>query len=126
MTRGRILVVEDDPAIGQTIALILSEEGYTIATAGDGAAALVRLRVEPVLPNLIVLDLLMPALNGEQFLMARAQQRELRRIPVILLSAHPQIATVAQRWGVAGYFPKPFALEAFLTTVARICDSGKH
>ena len=40
MTRGRILVVEDDPAIEQTIALILSEEGYTIATAGDGAAAL--------------------------------------------------------------------------------------
>lgn len=78
----RILVVDDEPLIRQTSALILAEQGYEVRTAGDGFEALVELR--QALPDLIISDLSMPNMSGFEFL--SVLRRRFPQIPVIAIS----------------------------------------
>jgi two-component system, OmpR family, response regulator CpxR len=82
----RILVVEDDRALRDTIADILSDEGFEVACASNGREALDQLaREQP--PDLIVLDLVMPVMDGWAFRAAQRLRPELARIPTVVLSA---------------------------------------
>ncbi len=82
----RILLVEDDSALRDTLADVLSDEGYEVACAANGRDALDRLG-EGQLPDLIVLDLVMPVMDGWAFREAQQQRPELARIPMVVLSA---------------------------------------
>jgi two-component system response regulator MprA len=114
---GRVLVVDDDELIRDTLATALADEGYLVRVAGDGLAALNTLG--EWLPDLIVLDLMMPAMDGLAF---RAAQRDLNRaahIPVIVLSAAHNLSSRTGGLGAAAAFAKPFDLSMLLDAVER-------
>lgn len=105
----RVLVVEDEPENRLFIGLMLRTEGYEVVEAEDGPTALRRLAEEP-LPDLVLLDVMMPGLNGWQvFERIRADER-CRSLPVVMLTALAQRADVerAVELGVDGYLTKPF------------------
>lgn len=114
----RILVVDDDADIRAILAMVLTAEGHEVETAADGLAGLARLRGGPP-PALILLDMMMPQLDGESFL------RELRRDPrtagvsVVILSGHPAGGRMASALGAAGYLAKPVDLVELLGVVQR-------
>ena len=111
-----ILVVDDDPAIRDSVRDLLEAEGYAVRTAVDGEDALEQLaHMEP--PGLILLDLRMPRLDGWQFL-ARRNGTEDRRVPVVLLSG---MTFIRDAPGVADFLAKPIRPEALLACVQRFC-----
>jgi CheY-like chemotaxis protein len=110
---GTILVVDDERDIRDAISELLEDEGYEVEEAGDGAEALNKARV--CHPAVVLLDLMMPGMNGWEF---RARQRgdpELKEIPVIVVSALDKVAGV----DAAGYLQKPFDLDDLLSAVRR-------
>jgi DNA-binding response OmpR family regulator len=113
---GRVLVVDDDALIRDTLATALLDEGYAVRVAADGQAALATL--DEWTPDLIVLDLMMPVMDGHAF---RAAQRSSSSadIPVIVLSAAHNVQARAANLGASEVFPKPFDLGALLAAVER-------
>jgi two-component system, chemotaxis family, chemotaxis protein CheY len=83
---ARILLVEDDPACRESLADLLAHEGYRVSTAPDGSEALRFLR-DHDLPDLILLDIMMPRVNGFHFRAEQRQDARLADVPVIMLSA---------------------------------------
>jgi CheY-like chemotaxis protein len=109
--RNRVLIVEDDPSVRRMLVVSLGREGYRTAEASNGREALDVLRTGQV--DLVVLDLMMPAVTGHQVLAERAAEPELRKIPVIIITANrgDDVATVLNG-GIYALLPKPFNLEA--------------
>jgi CheY-like chemotaxis protein len=115
---SRVLVVEDEAGIRDALAAALVDEGYEVRAAGDGRAALAVLR--GWLPHVILLDLMMPVMDGWAF---RAEQRRLdaaRHIPVIVLSGARDIPAGTDKLGVAATIPKPFDLDTVLDRVGEL------
>jgi CheY-like chemotaxis protein len=113
-TTTHVLVVDDDVSLRRLIERALVLEGYSVAVAGDGAAALARIRERR--PALILLDLQMPGMDGWQF---REQLRAAgQAIPIVVMTSLYQ-APPSQD-GMAAYLAKPFALEDLLDAVARM------
>ncbi|MBF5046270.1 response regulator [Aggregicoccus sp. 17bor-14] len=83
----QVLVVDDDADLRQAVCELLEDEGYRVQTAQHGAAALALLRASSTLPQLILLDLMMPVMDGWQFREAQAADPRLARIPVVVLTA---------------------------------------
>lgn len=118
-----ILVVEDDPQIRDVVRITLECAGYRVETASDGAAALAHL--EQRRPDLIVLDLMLPEVNGIQ-LAERLRERRLHpSVPILVLSAAPQLVYKAGWIEADACLGKPFAVEALLDEVARLTGSGR-
>lgn len=119
MSEGtRILVVDDEQHITDFIALGLRHEGYQVRTAPDGRAAL-RL-VDEFKPQLVVLDLMMPRMDGYGFV-AELERRNLRdEIPIIVLTADGKASTKADHLGAAAGVAKPFDVTMLLGEVARL------
>ena len=110
--RGRpIPVVDDDPSIRSFLALALSDEGYAVDTARDGAQALAKARSRP--PAAIVLHLNMPILDGWGFIKAWRAQPVEHSAPVLVMSADYR-APRPDALGVAGFIAKPFDLDTLL------------
>jgi CheY-like chemotaxis protein len=82
-----ILIIEDDYAIRESLSLVLSEDGYAVHAVMHGQDALSYLAIVPVLPRLILLDLMMPIMAGFEFRHLQRQDQRLRNIPVAVLSA---------------------------------------
>jgi CheY-like chemotaxis protein len=115
-----ILIIEDDADIRDALMQILEFEGYQVAAANNGQEALEFLHHSEK-PDLILLDLMMPIMDGWQF---RAEQRrdpELSAIPVVIVSADGRVYQKATAIGAAGYLKKPVELEILLSTVERFC-----
>ena len=116
-----ILIVEDDADTSDAIAEVLEDGNYRPLRAPNGAAALDELRAAERAPCIILLDMMMPVMDGREF---RAQQREdpsLRAIPVVVLSAHADAASYAAQMDAEGYLRKPIDLRVLLETVERFC-----
>jgi len=116
-----VLLVDDDRDICETIQTILGLYGYRVVTAGDGAEALALLR-RGVRPCLILLDLMMPRMNGMQFREEQVRDPVFRAIPVMVLTGDGRAEAKAAALGVQG-LRKPIALEVLLETVGRFCSS---
>lgn len=118
---ARILVVEDDLAIRETIAELLQDEGYSVSCASNGAEALDRLASGDA-PNLIVLDLMMPVMDGWAFRSVQRDDPRLSAIPVLVLSAgHGVDSRAVAGLGAEAFLPKPFDLSKFVDAVHRLC-----
>ena len=114
----RILVVDDDADIRAILGMVLAAEGHEVETAADGVAALARLRGGPR-PSLILLDMMMPLLDGEGFLRELRSDPGTAGVPVVILSGHPAGGRKASELGAAGYLAKPVELVELIGAVER-------
>lgn len=115
--RKTILVVDDDQDIRDTLTELLVEEGYEVIGAAHGGEALAALKDEPR-PDLILLDLMMPIMDGWQFRTEQRNNPALADIPVVVVSATGKDEKVA-KLGAAQLLKKPIRLEELLEAVAR-------
>src|SRR6266545_1911034 len=111
-----VLVVDDDPGVLEVLELALSAEGYDVVLARDGREALERATSRT--PSVMLVDLMMPVMDGWQFVRECRKRREWDRTPVILLSAARNVEMAAQQLGVQAVLPKPFNLDHLLQLVA--------
>lgn len=116
----RILIVEDDLATREALALFLATEGYHVSTAPDGLAALQQLR-NGEHPSLIVLDLMMPVMDGWQFRSEQQADPALADIPVIVCSAGGRVSQRAASLEALAYFDKPVEPTELLAVIHRCC-----
>jgi CheY-like chemotaxis protein len=118
---ARILLVEDDPALRGTLAEVLEERGYEVVCAEHGADALSHLGDEPA-PNVILLDLAMPVMDGWSFRNVQRKDPRLASIPTVILSATLSADPRAlDGLDADAALPKPFTLERLIETVQRFC-----
>jgi CheY-like chemotaxis protein len=121
-----VLVVEDDPDILSSLVEVLREEGFTVLSAANGYQALEQLAAGPV--DLVLLDLMMPVMDGWRFLReAEARYPELRP-PVVLLSAVRELDVEAERLGIKSFLQKPFELEKVVRLAHELLAArrGRH
>lgn len=113
--RGRILVVDDDRAVRESLVRALGLEGYEVTAANDGAKALDLLRSDT--PDVLVLDVMMPVVDG--LTVCRVLRSEKNRVPVLMLTARTETSdrVAGLDAGADDYLPKPFALEELLARV---------
>jgi len=119
--REHILVVDDEPVVRRFASRVLEEAGYKIATAADGAQALLALRREPEAFDAVVSDIVMPHVNGVELL--EEVSTAYPKLPVILMSGHA--TTELSKRGIAtpcSVLNKPFAPEHLLAEVRRCLD----
>jgi signal transduction histidine kinase len=113
----RILVVEDDPDIREALCSVLGDEGFATVAAADGSQALEILR-GGLAVDLVVLDLMMPVMDGWQFRLAQKRNPLLAQIPVLAISANPSAKAAAI--DAAAYLSKPFDFDTLISTVRRV------
>lgn len=116
---ANILIVEDDPDILSSLAEVLREEQFDVETAANGYQALARLEAQK--PDLILLDLMMPMMDGWKFLEVARQRFPRMRTPVVLLSAVHDLPAEARRLGVDAYLAKPFDLDDVARVAHELC-----
>jgi len=109
-----VLIVEDDPNLQRTLAYNLSREGYRTLTAGDGAAGLDLARREK--PDLVVLDLMLPVMNGLE--VCRVLRQEMS-VPILMLTARAEETdkVIGLEMGADDYVTKPFGMREFIARV---------
>ena len=117
----RVLVVEDDPTIREVLVEVLGEHGYEAVGAANGHEALEALADSAGRPCVILLDLMMPVMDGRSFREQQLMRPELSAIPVIVLSAHLD-HTVTSDLHAAAYLRKPVRLAEVLRSVKAHCD----
>jgi CheY-like chemotaxis protein len=120
-----IFVVDDDADIRDSIGDILELRGYSVFRAANGQEALERLRSAPP-PCVILLDLMMPVLNGWEFREEQANDARLASVPVVVISGDGSTDEKAARIGVSEYLRKPLELSAILEVVGRHCSGRTH
>jgi CheY-like chemotaxis protein len=116
-----VLVVDDDRDIRDVLTDALEAEGYRVVTASDGHEALNWLRSAAERPCIILLDLMMPRMDGVQFRTELLNDGALAHIPVVVLSADPSAIVAAKSLSFAGSLRKPVPLEALLAAVHAHC-----
>ena len=116
-TKGRILIVDDEPHAIEILTLMLGREGYDTVSASSGAAALDTLRKRPL--DVILLDVMMPEMDGLQVCEQLRKDEALREIPVILLTARDDMETRASGMalGVSEYLTKPINKRELFTRI---------
>jgi CheY-like chemotaxis protein len=119
-----VLVVEDDEDVRETVAGILEDEGYRVGRAANGLEALAYLRDAAPLPGVILLDLMMPVMNGWEFRAAQQAERRLAAVPVVVLSGDAQVVQKAERLGAVAVLGKPVSILHLLEVVGRCCTAA--
>ncbi len=125
MTR-KILIVEDDPDIAENLKELLEIEGYEADIAYNGDDALRNLRGNSPGPRLVLLDLMMPVMDGFQFYEAKKRDETLMRIPVIVMTAGASAEAAVQQLGADAYFQKPLDLDRLLSTIDKLTRTPPH
>ncbi|HYK41730.1 MAG TPA: response regulator [Thermoanaerobaculia bacterium] len=120
---GEVLVVEDDPELLAALSGALEDEGFGVTRARHGLDALGQLR-SGRRPCVILLDLMMPIMNGWQFRHEQRQDSELSKIPVVVVSAKTDSAQHAAWLEADAYLEKPLSLGKLLEIVNRFCGSS--
>ncbi|HKE83162.1 MAG TPA: response regulator [Vicinamibacterales bacterium] len=115
-----ILIVEDDFDVARSVAAVLEAEGYDTAIAANGCEALDHLRQNNC-PDLILLDMMMPVMNGWKFREEQRKQPALASIPVVTLTADGDARGKAASIQAAGHIAKPVEIDGLLDEVERIC-----
>lgn len=104
-----ILVLDDDPSVRHMLQVLLQQDGHAVIAAGDVRSALAQCKVQ--LPDLMVVDLMLPIEDGEMFLREFRRRWRQTEVPVILLSASTARNEIARRLHVEATLPKPFLAE---------------
>jgi two-component system response regulator MprA len=120
----RILVVDDEPSVGEAVGRVLAAEGYEVETASVAEEGLKRALASP--PALVVLDILMPELSGWELCDILRRQSHTRDVPVLFLTAKGEIVDriTARQVGGTDYLTKPFRAEELRAKVRALVRSG--
>jgi CheY-like chemotaxis protein len=118
-----ILIVEDDSALREALAQVLSDEGYDLFSARDGLEAVNCLK-KGNRPDVILLDLSMPVVNGWEFRMFQKRDPELARIPVVLITAGGYSREEVAWLEPSALIPKPVDLDVLLAVIRRLCGGA--
>jgi CheY-like chemotaxis protein len=122
---GNVLIVEDDPDVREMLAALLVTEGFHAVAAEDGLEALHLLRAvrhrAPQIPCLILLDLMMPRLSGNEFRRAQLGDPTVASVPVAVMSGAVDLEQRAQALGAVATLAKPIDCEMLLKVVRRYC-----
>ena len=113
-----IVIAEDDADLAQLMGLVLSYEGFEVTLTSDGRGALRALDERP--HCLVVLDLMMPGMDGHEFRRRQQEQHHLAGTPVLVVSARHNAAEIARSLRVEGFLAKPFTPEALVQAVRAI------
>jgi CheY-like chemotaxis protein len=114
----RILIVDDEEGFREGVADLLQMEGYSVLVAKDAVEAVGMM--PEFRPEAILLDLRMPNLDGEGFMRGMLGLPASRKVPVVLISAKEDLASVAERSGAAGYLRKPFEAPQLLSLLEKV------
>jgi len=117
---GTVLVIDDDAQIVDIVSALLKLHGYPVATAADGAEALQQLKRHP-LPCLILLDVMMPNMDGWQFRAELLKDATLASIPVVVTSGISAAYNLKGHLQSVAYLEKPFNEEQLMELVRRYC-----
>ncbi len=112
-----ILVVEDEPTIRENLKMLLELEGFPVYTAGNGEEGLRILRSMPR-PCLVLLDLLMPVMNGMEFMEAKSRDVVIAAIPVCIVSGASEKPDMSK---VAAFVKKPIEFDGLLKFIKKFC-----
>jgi CheY-like chemotaxis protein len=118
-TTRPILIVEDDPDSRTMLTLTLEYAGLNVVTATNGVEAFNVARAHH--PCVILLDLMMPTMTGEEFRKAQLANADIRKIPVVVVSAHHDAPRIARRMRASGCLAKPIDFDQLGAVVARYC-----
>jgi CheY-like chemotaxis protein len=113
-----ILVVDDDPAIRDVVADILEISDYAVQTASNGVEALDKVRQNQ--PVAVLLDLMMPVMNGWEFLRACRREPPCAHVPIVVMSAARDASKDADALGAQAFLPKPFEVETVLSVLGQV------
>ena len=120
MLGQKILVVDDEPNIVQSLAFVFNREGFDVATAGDGVQAMSMIRDSK--PNLLILDIVMPNKNGYEVCQEIKSDPELQDIQVVMLSSigNEDYRHLAMQQGADDYINKPFSPMQVVTRIKEL------
>jgi len=126
MSQKNILVVEDEKDIQELVRYNLSREGYRVTCAGSGEEAL--RTVKSLLPDLVVLDLMLPGVDGLEVCRQMKREPATAHIPVIMLTAKGDESDIVTglEIGADDYVTKPFNLKVFITRIRAVLRRSKH
>jgi CheY-like chemotaxis protein len=124
MSTHRVLVVEDDVEIRESLMELLEECGYEPVGAANGCEGLDKLQASEEPPCLILLDLMMPVMDGKMFRQEQLRRPELATIPVVVLSAYRNVAEETKDMSVAAFLKKPMKLNDVLGIVRQHCPGA--
>jgi CheY-like chemotaxis protein len=116
-----ILIVEDAPEMVILLRQLLEEEGYSVDVAMNGQEALDFLRGKKNLPFLILLDLMMPVMDGFQFRQEQEKDVRLASIPIVIMTADGNIESKELKVGAKGAIKKPMDIKTVIEVVHRFC-----
>lgn len=118
-----VMIVEDDVDLRESIAEVLEDLQYRPLGAANGKEAIERLRCGPERPCVILLDIMMPVMDGWQFRALQREDPELGDIPVIVMTAHADHRRAADGLAAAACLTKPIELDTLLATLQRFCPA---
>lgn len=118
-SRSTVMVIEDDHDIRVSVRALLEDEGYKVLTVTNGLSALSTLERSAELPSLILLDLMLPVMDGWHFAARMRLNPRLANIPIVIMSAYEDPPPPE---GVRGFLKKPVDDEALLRVVSAHCD----
>ena len=122
-TKGKILIIDDEPDLIETMKFRLEAAGYEVISAGDAMVGISKAKEHD--PRLIIMDVMMPGMDGFQALKRLKEDAGTRAIPTIIFSCSKEEEEWAKRsvkMGAAGYVVKPFDASALIFTVEKFVD----
>lgn len=114
---SKILVIDDDEGILESLDILLQTEGFTVRTSPDGKQT-VRLAVS-FQPDIILLDILLSGMDGRDVAVELKKNPETKHIPIIMISAHPTAAQSVKKIGAVAFISKPFGIEKLRETLQK-------
>ena len=115
MAKYRILVCDDDDGILDMLTMVLHNKGYEVAT--EVHSLNIYNKLNEIKPDLLLLDLWMPKLSGEEILQTLKEKDDTKALPVVVMSASRDGAEVAKRFGADDYLAKPFDIKNLVTKI---------
>ena len=123
LDEGSVLVVDDDRDIRETLTEILGEEGFSVVSSENGHEATKWIRCHADSVRVVLLDIMMPVMDGNAFLLLRETDPLLLRIPVVVMTAG-QCDHIKKRTDVADCIPKPMTLQRLLAAIHASAGTG--
>jgi len=106
MKKKRIIIIEDDLNILEAMRMVLEDEGYDVVGLSSGK----NLKIDGSMPDLMLLDIFLPEVSGEEIALKLKSEAKTKKLPIILISGNNNLREIAKRTKADGYLEKPFEL----------------